>query len=76
MTCPLIAFMGGTSLSIVYGVIDRFSEDADITLGYRAFDPFVEGASRAKPRMFSECLDPRVASYVREIAAPAVDAAL
>ena len=39
-----MAFNGGTSLSKVYGVIDRFSEDVDITLDYRAFaegcDPF------------------------------------
>jgi len=32
-----MAFKGGTSLSKVYGVIDRFSEDVDITLDYRAF---------------------------------------
>lgn len=33
-----MAFKGGTSLSKVYGIIDRFSEDIDITLDYRAFD--------------------------------------
>ena len=32
-----MAFKGGTSLSKVYGVIDRFSEDVDITLDYRQF---------------------------------------
>jgi len=30
-----MAFKGGTSLSKVYQVIDRFSEDVDITLDYR-----------------------------------------
>ena len=28
-----MAFKGGTSLAKVYGIIDRFSEDVDITLG-------------------------------------------
>ena len=48
-----MAFKGGTSLSKVYGVIDRFSEDVDITLDYRAFnddfDPFDSGVSRNPP---------------------------
>jgi len=33
-----MAFKGGTSLSKVYQVIDRFSEDVDITLDYRHFE--------------------------------------
>ncbi len=39
-----MAFKGGTSLSKVYRIIDRFSEDLDITLDYRnlfpKMDPF------------------------------------
>ena len=31
---PMV-FKGGTSLSKVYGIIDRFSEDVDITLDYK-----------------------------------------
>jgi hypothetical protein len=31
-----MAFKGGTSLSKVYSVIDRFSEDVDITIDYRS----------------------------------------
>ena len=46
-----MAFKGGTSLSKVYRVIDRFSEDVDITLDYRAFeddfDPFDPRASNS-----------------------------
>ena len=46
-----MAFKGGTSLSKVYGIIDRFSEDLDITLDYRFFnddfDPF--GSASARP---------------------------
>jgi hypothetical protein len=33
-----MAFKGGTSLSKVYDIIDRFSEDVDITLDYKHFD--------------------------------------
>ena len=55
-----MAFKGGRSLSKVFGVIDRFSEDVDVTLDYRAFDdafdPFVEGASRTGTRRFGERL--------------------
>ena len=47
-----MAFKGGTSLSKVYRIIDRFSEDVDVTLDYRAFndgfDPFADGASRTQ----------------------------
>ena len=74
-----MAFKGGTSLSKVYRIIDRFSEDVDITLDYRAFedgfDPFAEGASRTATRRFSERLRDRVARYVRDAVAPALDTA-
>ena len=74
-----MAFKGGTSLSKVYGVIDRFSEDVDVTLDYRAFedgfDPFAEGASRSATKRFSERLRDRVARYVRDAVAPALAAA-
>ena len=74
-----MAFKGGTSLSKVYGIINRFSEDVDITLDYRAFndgfDPFAEGASRNQTRLFSERLKTRVASYIRDVVRPTLDAA-
>ena len=74
-----MAFKGGTSLSKVYRVIDRFSEDVDVTLDYRAFDdgfdPFADGASRTGIKRFSERLKARVATYVRDIVAPALGAA-
>ena len=73
---PMV-FKGGTSLSKVYGIIDRFSEDVDVTLDYRAFDdgfdPFAEGASRTAIRRFSERLKDHVASHVRNVVAPALD---
>ena len=74
-----MAFKGGTSLSKVYRIIDRFSEDLDVTLDYRAFndgfDPFADDASRNRIRLFSERLKARVASYIRDVVAPALGAA-
>ena len=74
-----MAFKGGTSLSKVYGIIDRFSEDVDVTLDYRAFndrfDPFADGASRNQIKLFSNRLQARVASYIRDAVGPALDAA-
>ena len=74
-----MAFKGGTSLSKVYRIIDRFSEDVDVTLDYRAFDdgfdPFADGTSRNRIRLFSERLKGRVVDHIRDVVAPAVGAA-
>ena len=71
-----MAFKGGTSLSKVYRVIDRFSEDVDVTLDYRAFndgfDPFADTASRNRIKLFSERLKARTAAYIRDVVAPAL----
>jgi hypothetical protein len=51
-----MAFKGGTSLSKAFRVIDRFSEDIDITVDYKAFnceDPFAEGVSKTKIKNIS-----------------------
>ena len=74
-----MALKGGTSLSKVYGIIDRFSEDVDVTIDYRAFkdgfDPFSDGASRNQIRLFGERLKDRVADYIHDVVAPALGAA-
>ena len=74
-----MAFKGGTSLSKVYRVIDRFSEDVDVTLDYRHFDedfdPFATGASRTQAKLLSDRLRARVAAYLCEAVGPALDAA-
>lgn len=53
-----MAFKGGTSLSKIYGAIDRFSEDVDITLDYRGFagtaDPFEANISKTKQKRIGE----------------------
>ena len=74
-----MAFKGGTSLAKVYGIIDRFSEDVDITLDYRAFeddfDPFDPAVSKTGIRRFSDRLKGHVQRYTREVMTPALSAA-
>ncbi len=68
-----MAFKGGTSLSKIYGVIDRFSEDVDITLDYRSFeefDVFAEDVSKTQIKKFSERLKEYVKSYANEVVLP------
>ena len=50
---PELIFKGGTSLSKCYGIIDRFSEDIDITL-----DPnyFSQGYKRKLSKSIKECV--------------------
>ena len=76
-----MAFKGGTSLSKVFNLIDRFSEDIDITLDYRQFEAaksldMDEGqtapnslGSSARRRM-NESLKGEVQSYVEDVVAP------
>ena len=76
---PPDGLQGCASLSKVYGVIDRFSEDVDITLDCRAFaegfDPFAPGFSRSAIRRFGDRLKSRVESYTRDVVGPALEAA-
>ncbi len=75
-----MAFKGGTSLSKIYGAINRFSEDVDVTLDYRAFDdgfdPFATDVSKSAIRKFSERLKGYVLQYANEVVAPFLDAQL
>lgn len=75
-----MAFKGGTSLSKVYQIIDRFSEDVDITLDYRnfgdAFDPFSENASKTQIRKYSDRLKSYVRDYAHDAIVPAIERAL
>jgi len=55
-------------------VIDRFSEDVDVTLDYRAFeedfDPSAEEVSRTETKQFSERLKSYVSDYANHMVAP------
>lgn len=75
-----MAFKGGTSLSKIYGVINRFSEDVDVTLDYRAFDddfdPFAANVSNTAIRKFSKRLKGYVLQYASNVVAPYIEAQL
>ena len=73
-----MAFKGGTSLSKVFGIINRFSEDVDITLDYRAFadgfNPFATGVSNSQIRRLSDRLKACVKGYIRDVVGPTLEA--
>lgn len=69
-----MAFKGGTSLSKVYNVIDRFSEDVDVTIDYKSlsdgFDPFKESVSKTAIKKFSARLKDQVLKHANDVIAP------
>jgi hypothetical protein len=75
-----MAFKGGTSLSKVYGVIARFSEDLDITIDCRGlvapFDPFSETASGSARKKYGKALSAAMVRHVREVLEPQLAAEL
>ncbi len=72
-----MAFKGGTSLSKIYGAINRFSEDVDVTLDYRAFDddfdPFAANASNNAVKKFSKRLKGYVLQYASDVVVPYIE---
>lgn len=77
-----LTFKGGTSLSKAYGLIDRFSEDIDLTIERSApylrdgKDPMENGISNNERERRIEALRENAQRFVRELALPALDAAL
>lgn len=75
-----MSFKGGTSLSKVFGVIQRFSEDIDITLDYRdlmpdaATEPLSQ-LSRSALKRYSEQLKSAASAHVSEMVAPQLERA-
>ena len=66
-----IVFKGGTSLSKVFGLIDRFSEDIDLVLDWRLLgygpgmeDPRQELDSLTKRDRFSKTVNRKAAEYI------------
>jgi hypothetical protein len=74
-----LIFKGGTSLSKVYGLIDRFSEDIDLVLDWRVVceteDPMGE-RSRTKQRELNEALNEKACTYIAETMLPLLEEAL
>lgn len=76
-----MAFKGGTSLSKVYSVIRRFSEDVDITIDYRSLGceiPISEliGLPRKQRDRIGASLRENVRVYTNEIIRPHLEAQL
>jgi hypothetical protein len=69
-----MVFKGGTSLSKVFGLIDRFSEDIDLILDWRLLgygreqgnDPFEALQSKTKQSRYNQDMNARAAEYIRE----------
>jgi len=68
-----IIFKGGTSLSKVFGLIDRFSEDVDLILDWRLLgygpgqqNPFPEFESAAQQDRFNKQFNEQAAAYIAD----------
>jgi hypothetical protein len=64
-----MAFKGGTSLSKVFGVIDRFSEDLDLTIGFLQADEPIPKSRNQRDKM-SFLLRERVAAHIYGVVMP------
>lgn len=74
---PHLVFKGGTSLSKAYGVIQRFSEDVDLTYDIRAIAADLIGdagtplpASKSQEKKWSKEIRTRLADWVTTEVAP------
>lgn len=68
-----MAFKGGTSLSKVFGLIDCFSEDIDITIDCKALsneDPFSPDISKSKLKKLSIQLKSNVTEHIKDTILP------
>ena len=64
----ILMFKGGTSLSKVFDVIERFSEDIDLILDWSVLseeDPLSE-RSRTKQAQFNQALNERAVQYIQD----------
>ena len=66
-----VVFKGGTSLSKVYKLIDRFSEDIDLILdwrllgyGYGEEDPYQDFPSKTRQDRFNKRINERAVEYI------------
>jgi len=70
-----LTFKGGTSLSKAYQLIDRFSEDIDVTINKHSLDPdfniqLFEGLSRKKRDTLLKNLHSKATTFIREAIMP------
>ena len=69
-----MVFKGGTSLSKVFGVIDRFSEDIDLSLSPEFLKLPVAGASRNQAHKWMERAEATCSDAVRDQLQPVLEA--
>jgi Nucleotidyl transferase AbiEii toxin, Type IV TA system len=70
----VLKFKGGTSLSKVYDLIGRFSEDIDLILDWREVtgeDPYQE-RTKTKQSKFNEATNEAAQTYIREALLPLI----
>ncbi len=70
-----MAFKGGTSLSKCYELIDRFSEDVDVTVDYREFMPDLDFSKESKSALKNKRKDLQtmVAGYIKDAVIPMLE---
>lgn len=77
-----LTFKGGTSLSKVYKVIDRFSEDIDLTYDIRELVPDLlrDGnpipATPSQEKKITRAVRDRLAGWIEQMVKPVIDSAL
>jgi hypothetical protein len=77
-----LTFKGGTSLSKAYRLIDRFSEDIDLTYDIRKIIPDLATGStylpgnRSQAKKWTDAVRDRLPKWIRETVKPVLDAAL
>lgn len=77
-----LTFKGGTSLSKVYNVINRFSEDIDLTYDIRKLIPDLIGegsalpASRSQADKWTQAVRHRLPNWIEENIQPVIEEAL
>lgn len=76
---PHLVFKGGTSLSKVYGLIERFSEDVDLILDWRLLgyekqeDPYQDQPSHNQQDLFNQEFNTRAATYIAKTLCPQLE---
>ena len=76
-----MVFKGGTTLSKVYRLIDRFSEDIDLVLDWRLLgygpphgdDPYRALPSKTQRSCYNQEINARAAEYIRDTLLPQLD---
>ena len=76
---PHLVFKGGTSLSKVYGLIDRFSEDIDLVLNWTLLgygvpgrDPWEEQPSNTQRNRLNAEINEAAAQYLANVFSPSL----